>query len=210
MANHARATKIVEATANFGLNSFIWQVIDDPSFPGMPELEPTGIFGKEARMQARPLHNDKASALQIIVPTQIEELVLFPDTIEIEVKHLQPPTEVFLNQRKSRTGDLLLVTQSFHNSLGKSRFPRSQVAQQSNHLTIPGSPANLMPESDCGCSIGQFDRKRREHLDLVERRAAKGKFWDWVTRVLIKRIFSKKTLPVRCVCGEFPPRAGRE
>jgi hypothetical protein len=67
-----------------------------------------------------------------------------------------------------------------------------------------------MPESDCGCSIGQFDRKRREHLDLVERRAAKGKFWDWVTRVLIKRIFSKKTLPVRCVCGEFPPRAGRE
>ena len=74
-----------------------------------------------------PLHGAYAAPVQVVLPADVEELVLVPQSVQVEVEQGEPAL-VLVNDGEGWAGDPALPAESPREAPGKGGLPRPQAA----------------------------------------------------------------------------------
>ena len=120
--------------------------------PNSFDLDQKKTFGQRGDCSLGPLHErDAASRRHEVIETDRSEVILTPETVEIEVikaRHCgREPGVVLIDKRKRRTRYDVLDSKSGGNPLGQRRLARAKIAVEEDDVTI--SEATGQGFTDC-------------------------------------------------------------
>src|SRR4026209_2157421 len=135
----------------------------------MTEIDVKMIRRHAISRALRPFDNDDSTLAHEIVPSDVRELRLIVETIQIDVIHRRLLSFVFMNECVCGTGDRLLNSITGADCLSESCLSRTKIARKGNDKRRHDCFAKLAPPVD-HLAFGEIEvtlcRKRRNNVPM--------------------------------------------